>query len=298
MNRLKKSITALVCVAVVVSMMPTTAFADAGRSYDTKEKTSVEKITRQGVAKSTDVFSGEKNSVLNEKVKPGKISSKEFVTDDENGDYITFNRSEYFTLYKGQKLYVDFRMWDTWEHYYTIPEFDVFDYNGNRCYYTYAPAGSRLIVEPESYDDYSGYHNINSSRMPSGTYYLFLSAMPCDEYGYWPDDWADFEIPTEIIPFRVKSLPKPTNLSVTAGKKKCTIKFSKSTGPTKYVIYRSTSKNSGYKTIATISGNKYTDKKVKKGKRYYYKVKAKRGTSATGIAYSSYTSAKKSGKIK
>ena len=64
------------------------------------------------------------------------------------------------------------------------------------------------------------------------------------------------------------------------------------------MIYRSTSKNSGYKTIATISGNKYTDKKVKKGKRYYYKVKAKRGTTATGIAYSSFTSVKRSGKIK
>ena len=52
MNRLKKSIIALVCVAVVVSMMPTTAFADAGRSYDTKEKTSVEKITKPANKKS------------------------------------------------------------------------------------------------------------------------------------------------------------------------------------------------------------------------------------------------------
>ena len=298
MNRLKKSIIALVCVAVVVSMMPTTAFADAGRSYDTKEKTSVEKITKKGADKSTDAFSGEKNSVINEMVKPGKISSKKFVLDDENGDYITFNRPEYFTLYKGQKLYVDFTMWDTWESYYTIPKLDVFDYDVNHRYYTYNPAGSSLIVEPESYDNYSGYHNINSSRMPSGTYLLFLSAMPCYDNGIYPDNWADFEIPTEIIPFRVKSLPKPTNLSVTAGKKKCTVKYSKSKAATKYEIYRSTSKNSGYKKIATISGNKYTDKKVKKGKRYYYKVKAKRGTTATGIAYSSFTSVKRSGKIK
>lgn len=44
-----------------------------------------------------------------------------------------------------------------------------------------------------------------------------------------------------------------------------------------YVIYRSTSRHSGFKRIKTISKastKSYTDKAVKKGKRYYYYVKA------------------------
>ena len=42
-----------------------------------------------------------------------------------------------------------------------------------------------------------------------------------------------------------------------------------------------------------------TDKKVKKGKRYYYKVKALRGSNGkSGIAYSAYTAPKRSGKVK
>lgn len=42
----------------------------------------------------------------------------------------------------------------------------------------------------------------------------------------------------------------------------------------RYYVYRSTKKSSGYKKIATVSKNSYTDKKLTTGKRYYYKVKA------------------------
>lgn len=42
----------------------------------------------------------------------------------------------------------------------------------------------------------------------------------------------------------------------------------------KYVLYRSTNKNSGYTKIKTLGKNKlsYTDKKAKKNKKYYYKI--------------------------
>lgn len=42
----------------------------------------------------------------------------------------------------------------------------------------------------------------------------------------------------------------------------------------RYYVYRSTKKSSGYKKIATVSKNSYTNKKLTTGKRYYYKVKA------------------------
>lgn len=41
-----------------------------------------------------------------------------------------------------------------------------------------------------------------------------------------------------------------------------------------YMVYRSTSKNKGYKKIADVTGNTYTDRKLVTGKRYYYRVMA------------------------
>lgn len=54
-----------------------------------------------------------------------------------------------------------------------------------------------------------------------------------------------------------------------------TVKWSKAKGANGYIVYRSTKAKSGYKKIATLSGEKkvkYTDKNLKKGKVYYYKV--------------------------
>ena len=45
-------------------------------------------------------------------------------------------------------------------------------------------------------------------------------------------------------------------------------------GATKYYVYRSTKKSSGYKKVATVEEESYTDTKAKKGTTYYYKVVA------------------------
>jgi len=52
------------------------------------------------------------------------------------------------------------------------------------------------------------------------------------------------------------------------------LKWYKVTSAEKYAIYRATSKNGKYKKIKTTSKLSYTDKDVKEGKNYYYKVKA------------------------
>lgn len=73
-------------------------------------------------------------------------------------------------------------------------------------------------------------------------------------------------------------LKKPT-LKLKAGKKKITVKWSKISGASGYVIYRSSKKSSGYKAVKTIKNGKtvsFTNKKLKKGKKYYYKVRAYR----------------------
>ena len=69
-----------------------------------------------------------------------------------------------------------------------------------------------------------------------------------------------------------------------------TITYKKAAGATKYEIYRSTQK------IAATTKTKYVDSKVKKGKQYYYKVRTVR--TGNGTAYSAYTGAKRTGKVK
>ena len=74
-----------------------------------------------------------------------------------------------------------------------------------------------------------------------------------------------------------------TKVSTTPAYNKVTVKWEKVVGATKYVLQRSTSKNSGFKTIATITSGstvKYVDKDVKLGKTYYYRVKAYRNSTA------------------
>ena len=52
------------------------------------------------------------------------------------------------------------------------------------------------------------------------------------------------------------------------------IEWKKNSSAKKYVVYRSTKKNSGYARVATVKKGRtyYVDRKAKKGKKYYYKV--------------------------
>ena len=60
------------------------------------------------------------------------------------------------------------------------------------------------------------------------------------------------------------------------------LKWKKVKGAKKYVVYRSTKKNKGFKAVKTIKKSStvsYTDKKLKAGSTYYYKVAAVNGKS-------------------
>ncbi len=90
------------------------------------------------------------------------------------------------------------------------------------------------------------------------------------------------------------SLARPS-VKLKAGKRKATVKWSKIAGAKGYVIYRSTKKSSGFRKIKTIkkgSTKTYTDKKLKKGKKYYYKIRAYRTVDGKKV-YSSYSTVKK-----
>lgn len=72
---------------------------------------------------------------------------------------------------------------------------------------------------------------------------------------------------------KVPSAPK--SVKVKKSGKRMKISWKKATNANGYIVYRSTSATKGFKKIATLSGAKkvsYTDKTVKSGKTYYYKI--------------------------
>ena len=100
---------------------------------------------------------------------------------------------------------------------------------------------------------------------------------------------------TKEIHFKIKPV-KPKKVSAkNDGKKRVMIRWQSTSQNVYYVVYRSTKKNSGYKKIATVKNRyatSYIDKKVKRKKTYYYKVRAY-ATADGKKLYSNYTSPKK-----
>ena len=80
----------------------------------------------------------------------------------------------------------------------------------------------------------------------------------------------EFSTIVAVVPSKISSVK-----TISKKSKSITISWKKQSGATGYQIYRSTKKNSGYKEIKRLSGSakSFTDKTVKKGKTYYYKVR-------------------------
>ncbi len=95
----------------------------------------------------------------------------------------------------------------------------------------------------------------------------------------------------------VKAPAKPKISSVKAGKRTATVKWKKIQGVNGYYVYRSAFKKSGYKKVKTLksaSAVSYTNKKLKSGRTYYYRIAAyKKGKGMTVISpYSAVKSVK------
>ncbi len=76
---------------------------------------------------------------------------------------------------------------------------------------------------------------------------------------------------------QVKAPAKVTGLKAKAAKGKVKISWSKVGDANGYVVYKATKKNGSFKVLKTVKSAEtvsVTDKKVKKGKMYFYKVKA------------------------
>lgn len=98
---------------------------------------------------------------------------------------------------------------------------------------------------------------------------------------------------TNLTYYVTPGVGKPS-VKLKAGKKKITVKWSKVSGASGYVIYRSTKKTKGFKAVKTVkSGTKvsFVNKKLKKGRKYYYKVIAYR-TVGDRKVYGSFSAVK------
>ena len=110
---------------------------------------------------------------------------------------------------------------------------------------------------------------------------------------------AELEAAKEEIE-KVSKVDKVKAVSAKAGKKKVTVKWKKVAGVKGYVIYRSLKKKSGYtevKTIKKAGTVKFTDKKVKKGKKYFYKIRAYKDYNGNQL-FGAYSKVLKTAKVK
>lgn len=90
-------------------------------------------------------------------------------------------------------------------------------------------------------------------------------------------DSADKNVKASAFSKAVKGtvvLKAPVMTAKSKTKKQVKLTWKKVSGAKKYEVYRATSKNGKYKKIATTAKLGYTNKKLKSGKTYYYKVKA------------------------
>lgn len=86
-------------------------------------------------------------------------------------------------------------------------------------------------------------------------------------------------------------LSKPANIKAKAGKKSAVVSWKKVSGATGYKVYRATKSNGKYSVVKTITKQstvKYTNKKLKSKKTYYYKVRAYKKVNGK-LVYGSYS---------
>ena len=128
---------------------------------------------------------------------------------------------------------------------------------------------------------------IDKKTLPKKTYYYKVRAKVGSEYTAF----------SNIVSAK-STLAKP-KIATKAGKRKIKITWKKITGASGYKIYQATKKKGKYKLVKTIKSQKtvkYIKTKLKKNKKYYYKVKAYRKvggkTALSGFSNISYKRAK------
>ena len=146
-----------------------------------------------------------------------------------------------------------------------------------------------------SYDIYRTNEDGNYEKIANTTecQWLDLTALVDTRYGYTVVAVAENENCNSAVSnaeFGTVKCAKPV-ASIELVENKPMVRWNEVEGAVKYYVYRSTSKSSGYKKIATVEeGESYHDTKAKKNKTYYYKIVAVSEDSKS--SYSSYVKIK------
>lgn len=91
-----------------------------------------------------------------------------------------------------------------------------------------------------------------------------------------------------------KPVPEKATVTLKAGKKQAAVSWKKVAGASGYEVFYCTKKDGSYKKVKTVTKGgmvKYTHKKLKSGRTYYYKVRAYRTVNGKKV-YGSYSSVK------
>lgn len=147
------------------------------------------------------------------------------------------------------------------------------------------------IYKANATEAFNGIYKVKNSNSLSlelgkGTYYIKVSP----NYRYSAPVDCTYVLKTGYA--KVPATAKMT--SAKAASKSVKLSWKKVSGATGYVIYRSTSKNGTYKKVTTIkkgSTVSYTNKSLKKGKTYYYKIKSYISSNGA-TSYSGYSNIK------
>lgn len=211
------------------------------------------------------------------------------------GDYL--NLSNVFDINYTPSVYYSTEFADRWQNYSNKKKFEYspitsITISGNKTIVATKTMQLKVKVSPSNTNLVQPYYittsNTNVATVNSdgvvtgvsgGTATITVTAI----------NGTEKSITVKINPTKVKGVEAKaiTTSSVE-------VSWDESSNVTGYIIYRSTSKSSGYKKVGTSLTNSYTDKGLTKGKTYYYKVRAyvKSGSTTLQSSSSSYASVK------
>lgn len=173
--------------------------------------------------------------------------------------------------------------------------FPPIDEARNKLYYIIDPKPGEVPGPGVDFYFYAAYHYREGEPVPVNKINPpVLSTDGKHTISYVYTAYGKQDSPVKTLTYYVTNPVGRPTVKLKAGKKRITVKWSKVPGASGYVIYRSTKKNKGFKAVKTItSGSKvsYVNKKLKRGKKYYYKVIAYR-TVGDKRVYGSYSSVK------
>ena len=191
-------------------------------------------------------------------------------------------------FYKGETLSYQFSIVNPYSSYLCRPYLAIMTRNPAKV----AIGAQGTYMSPGSSARPTG--TLTTKDLAPGSYDLAVLGLPINPYTYMTVGGITAEAAGNTL--IIRQLKAPSSLKVTAGKGQVTVSYKKATGAQKYWIYRSEKKSSGYKVVKKTSALKFVDKTVKKGKRYYYKVKSVR--SLRGTVSSAFTTPKRSAAVK